>query len=410
MAETPASRRPLTVLMGAETFPPDTNGAANFAARLAAGLIERGHDVHVAAPAPSRVHGTFTEQHEGAYMTVHRYRSWRWPWHHWVRFALPWRTNANGARLMEEVQPDVVHFQSHIVVGRGLAHAAKKRGIRVIGTNHIMPENLVQHIRILPDPLVRLVVWFEWRSARKWYGSADAATTPTRNAADYLERHAHISGVLAISCGIDSHLYTPRIGPKPDKRIVFVGRVDDEKHLQELVEAFGRLEQSLGATLTIVGDGDQRDRLAQLASDLGVTDRVRFTGRISDEELRAELTAATVFAIASRAELQSIATLEAMSSGLPVVAANAMALPHLVHDGENGYLYEPGDIDGFAERLRRVLTAPDDEYERMQRASLEVVTHHDISRTIDTFEALYRGEPLPEPPRRAGSAATTRAD
>ena len=47
----------------------------------------------------------------------------------------------------------------------------------------------------------------------------------------------------------------------------------------------------------------------------------------------------------SIAELQSIATMEAMASALPIVAANAMALPHLVHDGENGYLFEPGNID-----------------------------------------------------------------
>ena len=58
-------------------------------------------------------------------------------------------------------------------------------------------------------------------------------------------------------------------------------------------------------------------------------------------------TRGTVFAMPSIAELQSIATMEAMASGLPVVAANAMALPHLVHDGENGYLFEPGDIDGL---------------------------------------------------------------
>ena len=100
--------------------------------------------------------------------------------------------------------------------------------------------------------------------------------------------------------------------------------------------------------------------------------------------------------IASIAELQSIATMEAMASGLPIVAANAVALPHLVHDGENGYLFEPGDVDDLAAKLTTVLTPAPEERLRMQQASLEGVKVHDIQRTLDTFEALYRDEPLPE--------------
>lgn len=83
-----------------------------------------------------------------------------------------------------------------------------------------------------------------------------------------------------------------------------------------------------------------------------------------------------------------------MASGLPVVGANAVALPHLIRDGENGYLFEPGNVDDLVDKLRRVLTAPPEEYLRMQRASLDGVTIHDIENTLDTFEKLYRGEPL----------------
>ncbi len=145
-----------------------------------------------------------------------------------------------------------------------------------------------------------------------------------------------------------------------------------------------------------MGKGDQQRNLERLTAELGLTDRVTFHGRTSDEELRACLTRASVFAIASIAELQSIATMEAMASGLPIVAANAVALPHLVHDGENGYLFEPGDVDDLAAKLTTVLTQTPEERLRMQQASLEGVVVHDINRTLDTFEALYRGEPLPE--------------
>jgi glycosyltransferase involved in cell wall biosynthesis len=86
--------------------------------------------------------------------------------------------------------------------------------------------------------------------------------------------------------------------------------------------------------------------------------------------------------------------MEAMASGLPIVAANAMALPHLVHDGENGYLFEPGNVDEFAAKLAQVLTLPESEYQKMKLASLDIVAAHDIERTLDTFESLYRGEPV----------------
>ena len=116
------------------------------------------------------------------------------------------------------------------------------------------------------------------------------------------------------------------------------------------------------------------------------------TGYVSDDELRRILTSATVFAMPSIAELQSIATLEAMASGLPIVAANAMALPHLVHHKQNGYLFEPGDVDDLAHRLDQVLRMSPAKLERMKRESLKIVEAHDINRTLDTFEALYRGE------------------
>jgi glycosyltransferase involved in cell wall biosynthesis len=89
--------------------------------------------------------------------------------------------------------------------------------------------------------------------------------------------------------------------------------------------------------------------------------------------------------------------MEAMASGLPVIGAHAMALPHLIHDGENGFLYEPGNIVQFAELLTRVFTMPHDELLEFKRESLRIVEGHDINRTLDTFEALYRGETVIDP-------------
>jgi glycosyltransferase involved in cell wall biosynthesis len=393
----------LKILIGADTFSPEINGSATFAASLAGGLAQRGHEVHVVAPAATyRRHGTYQEEHGGAVVTVHRLFSARWYPHPWLRFAIPWRIEQNSARILDEVKPDVVHFQSHIVTGRGLSHQAVKRGIRVIGTNHVMPENLLGHATVIPKWLIEAALRAYWAAAMRSYGRAEAVTTPTRRAADYLESQTSLRGVLAISCGLDAHLYTPNFEPRSDNLIVFVGRVTGEKQIDVLIEAFAKLPPDLNARLEIVGGGEIEKELKALARHLGVSDRVTFAGYVSTEYLRSALTRATVFAMPSTAELQSIATMEAMASGLPVVAANAMALPHLVHDGENGYLFEPGEVDELAARLEDVLRLAPADLDRMKRESLQIVQAHDINRTLTTFESLYRGEkvtdPIVEPP------------
>ena len=117
-------------------------------------------------------------------------------------------------------------------------------------------------------------------------------------------------------------------------------------------------------------------------------DRVVFTGFVEDDELPGAYAATDVFANAGIAELQSIVTLEAMATGKPVVAANAGALPLLVRDGENGYLFESGDVEGLAAKLTRLLSDADMRAE-MGHESLRIVARHGIGETLNAFEGLY---------------------
>ena len=389
--------KPLTIVIGADTFAPEINGSATFAASLAGGLARRGHTVHMVAPAAGRrEHGIFQEEHGGETITVHRLWSWRYRPHPWLRFALPWRIESNAARILDSVKPDVVHYQSNIVVGRGLSKQALKRKIRLIATNHVMPENLLE-FSLVPRFAHGMVVKWLWWDADRIYSRAEAMTSPTRRAADLVEAHTRIRGVLAISCGLDSSNYTPNFAPRTENLIMFVGRVTSEKQIDKLIRAFALLDPSLDARLEIVGGGELEGDLKHLAESLGVTDRIQFDSYVTTEFLRSALTRATVFAMPSIAELQSIATMEALASGLPVVAANAMALPHLVHDGKNGYLFEPGDVEEFAARLTDVLRMPEDRLQEFKQESLKIVEAHDINRTISTFEELYRGHKVIEP-------------
>ena len=348
------------------------------------------------APAPTRKRGSWIEIHEGQPMMVHRLQSWRWRPHDWLRFALPWIVRKHSRLVLEEFKPDVVHFQSAINIGRGVTIEAEKRGIRIVGTNHLMPENLLQ-FSLVPKGFQDRVITALWRAARRTFNRAEAVTTPTLRAAQFLEKYTGLVGVHAISCGINADNYSPNFAPRTENRILFVGRVTGEKQIDVLLQAVALLDPELKARLEIVGGGDQRRNLEHLADTLGIRDRVTFTGYVTDDELRAAYSRATVFAMPSIAELQSIATMEAMASGLPVVGANAMALPHLIHDNENGYLFRPGSAQDLADKLTKVLAAPAHELEALKRDSIRLIGAHDISRTLNTFECLYRGEPVIDP-------------
>lgn len=396
MTEATVSNNPnqrLTVVIGCDTFPPDINGASRFAERLAGGLARHGNDVHVIAAAFDKNYGTFTEIIDGSPMTVHRIKSYKLPQHKTLRWIWPFNLEAKTSKILREVKPDAVHIQSHLIMGRALVKSAKRQGIRVLATNHIMPENLIKYSVIIPSFLEKTAMKLAWADAGRILKKVDFVTTPTRRAAELLEAAAGVKDVLAISCGIDASKFantTATSNAQP--RVLFLGRLDYEKHIHNLLKAVAMLPKSLNTQVEIVGDGGEREYLQNLAVELGIANNVKFLGHVTEQELPLAYERATVFAMPSIAELQSIATMEAMASGRPVVAANAMALPHLVHDGDNGYLFEPDDVVEFSEKLKRVLTATPEELERLSENSLHLIQSHDIERTITIFEGLYRGE------------------
>lgn len=387
----------LRVVIPCDTFAPDINGAARFAERLAGGLVRRGHEVHIIAPAFDSSEGPRIEHHDGVNMIVHRLRSHRVPQHRTLRWPEPWGMTKKIFEVLKEVEPHAVHIQSHLMVGRFAHRAAKKLNLRTLATNHVMPENLMRY-SLLPKFLHKFAMRVIWADAGRILRKMDALTTPTKRAAELLEEAAGVTDVLAISCGIDASRFanqTPTQNANPVA--LFLGRLDDEKKIDVFLRAVAQLTDFPNLRVELVGDGGERERLQKLAESLKIASRVSFLGHVTDDELPGIYERATVFVMPSIAELQSIATMEAMASGRPVIAADAMALPHLVHDGDNGYLFPPGDVEALAERLRRVLAADQKELSRLSENSLHLIQSHDIQRTLGIFEDLYRGGGEPAP-------------
>jgi len=121
---------------------------------------------------------------------------------------------------------------------------------------------------------------------------------------------------------------------------------------------------------------------------LGVFDHVTFTGRVSEEDKQLLHQIGTVFAMPSPMELQSIATLEAMASGQPVVAVDAGALKELCQDGRNGFLCRQDDIVQISQSLVKIITDPSLRQE-FSDESLAIARAHDLNYTLDRFEEIY---------------------
>lgn len=374
---------PLRIVIGADTFPPNINGAARFAHQLATGLAGRGHEVHVLCPSDVGPSEGSTGTAAGDGITVHRIVSRRTPFHPTFRICLPWQAAAAARELLDDVRPDVVHVQSHFTIGRSLVRAAAERSVPVVATNHFMPENLFGYLRV-PGWARRTAARLAWRDLARVFDPATVVTAPTPTAVELLHRKGFEGRTLAVSCGVDLTRYAAD-GPGDGRTILFVGRLDEEKRVDELVRALALLPDQ---RLEIVGDGSCRGGLGELADRLGVADRVDFRGFVTEVELVAAYRRCAVFCMPGVAELQSLATMEAMAAGRPVVAADAVALPHLVRPGLNGWLFPPGDVEMLAYRLGELFRQPG-ALARMGSASRELVARHDVQASLATFETLY---------------------
>lgn len=167
-----------------------------------------------------------------------------------------------------------------------------------------------------------------------------------------------------ISNGVCTRTFRPPAGPRRagPPRLLTVSRLVQRKGLEDLIAAIADPSLSV-CTLTIAGEGRLQSQLVALARSLGVADRVGFTGRIHGDDLSECYRNADFFVLPSHAESCSMSLLEAMASGLPIVAARTGGIPELVEDPVNGRLFDTGDVKDFAKAIAWMLESD----ERRQR-------------------------------------------
>ncbi len=382
----------MKVLIASDTYWPHVNGASYFTQRLAAALVERGHTVAVIAP--SQTTGNDTLERHG--VTLYGVRSFPIFFVPKFRFVLPWVINRRIASAIREFKPDIVHIQMHFLVSRTALAAAQKQGIPVVATNHFMPENLIHYLH-LPAPITRALNTLAWKDAVRVLGKTYGITSPTRTANTFIE--PWIGRELpAVSNGIDLKRFNPGNDGAPARAaynlpekptLLFVGRLDKEKNVDVVLRAVALARHKADFHFVAAGHGAESKKLEKLAKQLGIAEHVTFTGFVPDELLPSLYAAADCFINAGVAELQCIVAMEAMATGLPLIGANAVALPELIHHGKNGYLFEPGNVAELASRIAEMFS---DGAKRatMGTHSLEIIAEHDIDKTLEAFEEFYR--------------------
>lgn len=174
-----------------------------------------------------------------------------------------------------------------------------------------------------------------------------------------LEAGYYPGQVRLIPNAVDIGRFRPRLARTDVSPIVvFVGRLVPVKGLPVLLEAWRRMPQGGKARLVIAGDGPERQRLVELAATLGIADTVTFLGEVAD--VPEVLSRASIYVQPSHVEGLSNSVLEAMASGLPIVATRISGNEDLITNGINGILVPPADPDELSRALSRLLANPDE--------------------------------------------------
>ncbi len=187
-----------------------------------------------------------------------------------------------------------------------------------------------------------------------WHG-AEVVVAKCEGEADMIRRIDPRANITLVPNGVDLAAFSPApIDDGGPLRVICVARLIERKGQHHLIEAVKRLSDAgLDVTLDLIGTGDALEANRQQAERLGVADRVRFVGYVPREDIAAHYAAAHVFVLPSYNEGMSVATLEAMAAGLPVIITRTGGTAELVEEGVNGLTFDWAEVDTLVTHLKR---------------------------------------------------------
>ena len=335
----------LTLSLVTETYPPEINGVAMTLSRFVTGLQQRGHRLHLVRPRqPATAPAADTDPPTLTVGGLHL------PLYPDLQLGLP--AGRRIRRAWESLRPDIVYIATEGPLGWSALNAARVLDIPVVTGFHTNFHSYSGHYHLgLLMPLVK-------RYLRHFHRRGRCTLAPSPEVCEALSADG-FGRMQVLPRGVDTALFDPaRRSPElrrqwgleeADMAVLYVGRVAAEKNIHEALAAFRRIQQRRPeARFIIVGDGPLRTTLARAHPDL------IFCGMQTGTALAAHFASADLFLFPSRTETFGNVTLEAMASGLPVVAYDYAAAAMHIRDGSNGVrvaLDRPGEFACRAEQL-----------------------------------------------------------
>ena len=410
----------MKIVIATAMYYPMINGVAVFSHNLAVGLAKRGNDVMVICP--SQTGRNYTRTIDGV-KTVYlksvqakiypdqihavpakkKFLGREWP-HLWYRhgFRVSVFPQREIKSVLNEFRPNVVHVQVSDPIGLSVVAYARHRGIPVVTTEHNQPDVFTDPLKV-PGVMKKPVNYLLTSYFRNRQSKSDFVTMPTEQAIKDLiwsRGKGFPVPVAAVSNGVDLACFKPgkapteiykKYGVSVERPVVlYVGRVDPEKRVGAVIDAFKEARKKIPkALLIIVGDGVDKVRLMQKTKKMGLGDDVKFLGRVLPPDLYELYKIGDVFATASEIETQGIVLIEAAACGLPLIAVDKGAVSEVCINDENGYLCEPGNVEEISVAMVKILS--DEKLRKKFSENSIIIAHeHDFEKTLDRFEKIYR--------------------
>ncbi|MEM1513732.1 MAG: glycosyltransferase [Candidatus Thermoplasmatota archaeon] len=291
-------------------------------------------------------------------------------------------------KIIKRIEPGVIHSHSPGFMGIHALIASYKTGIPLFFTYHTFIDDSIylltkdENFQNFAKKL--LYLWLKYYMKR-----CSCIIAPSNYTARYINEKIIERSIEIIPTGIDIKRFSKLKNKKnkENKIILHVGRIVREKNIDLIIEAAPYILKKMDAIFLIVGEGPARKEYEEKVKKKGLQNNFIFTGFIDDEKLLEYYHSADVFVFPSLYETQGIVALEAMASGLPVVAARAKALPDFIKDGENGYLFNPYDAMEFAEKVIKAI-----EDKRIVEKGLKFVKNFSIERMAEKLVDLYESK------------------
>lgn len=339
------------------TYLPVVSGVVRSVQLFREALSSLGHNVFVFAQ---------EDDYEDTEPFIFRYPSLRLPLPVDIPAALP--VSPFVDQLLPKLKLDVIHTHHPFLLGQTAAGKARDLNLPLVFTFHTQYHEYTHYVPLPQEQVQEFIKTRIMNWLREYMRKCQHIIIPSESMRSILiDDYGLVDRFTVIPTGLDIAPFKETDGAAlraewgwPDDRIIIsVGRLAEEKNWITLLQAFALAQKDQpDLRLVLVGDGPQAQALRQLAGELGIKDRVLFTGRVPFEQIPVYLKAADLFAFASITETQGLATLEAMAAGLPVVAVIGTGTQDIVEDGAQGFLVQ-NDSQDLANGIVQLINNPD---------------------------------------------------